>query len=136
MAGIAIVPLLNTNGLLATAMAWAAFCMPISITSVRFSFGVRCKTRDNSAPPPIAESINTVMQNHNLPNSAIIVSRCCIKNTAASNISAGNAIFERILWIFPAAEGQYRFTAIPMTMGTSIINRFCTTRLPTGSFIS
>ena len=94
MAGIAIVPLLKTNGLLATAIAWAAFCMPISITSVRFSFGVRCKTRDNNTPPPIAESINTVMQNPSFPNSATIVSRCCTKNMAASSISAGNAIFE------------------------------------------
>ena len=35
MAGIAIMSLLNTNGLLATAIACAAFCIPISIMSVK-----------------------------------------------------------------------------------------------------
>ena len=41
MAGIAIMSLLNTNGLLATAIACAAFCIPISIMSVRCSFRLR-----------------------------------------------------------------------------------------------
>ena len=41
MAGIAIMSLLNTNGLLATAIACAAFCIPISIMSVCCSFRLR-----------------------------------------------------------------------------------------------
>ena len=39
MAGIAIISLLKISGLQAMVMACAAFCMPISMTKVRRTFG-------------------------------------------------------------------------------------------------
>ena len=49
---MAIMPLLKTKGLLATAIAWAAFCMPISMMRVRCSFWFRRMDLDSKTPPP------------------------------------------------------------------------------------
>ena len=97
MAGIAIMSLLNTNGLLATAIACAAFCIPISIMSVRCSFRLRRMDFDSTTPPPIASRIRMEMQSPSLPNWPVMVAWCCMKKMVASRISAGKAVLDNIL---------------------------------------
>ena len=70
---MAIMPLLKTKGLLATAIAWAAFCMPISMMRVRCSFWFRRMDLDSKTPPPIASKMSTEMHNPNFPNWVMIV---------------------------------------------------------------
>ena len=50
IAGTAMRESLNTKGLAASAMACAAFCMPISMIMVRFSFLRNLKRRASKAP--------------------------------------------------------------------------------------
>ena len=69
---MAIMPLLKTKGLLATAIAWAAFCMPISMMRVRCSFWISYKSYVNRRQPPIASKMSTEMHNPNLPNWVMI----------------------------------------------------------------
>ena len=132
MAGIAIVSLLNTSGLLAMAIAWAAFCIPISMTMVRRSLPVRRISHDSPTPLAIASRMRTVMESPSCPKLSIIASRFWIKNTVARKMSAGKAIFDSTLWIFSAARAHFLRTAIPTTMGTNISTMFCMKSLPTG----
>ena len=50
IAGTAMRASSNTNGLAESAMACAAFCMPISMMMVRFSFFRNLKRRASKAP--------------------------------------------------------------------------------------
>lgn len=132
MAGMAYRSSPNTSGLLAMVIAWAAFCIPISMTIVRRSWVLRRIDRDSTTPLAIASNIRTVMERPSWPKLAIIASRFLMKNTVARKISAGKAIFESTLWIFSAAPPHFFLTAMPTMIGTSISTMFCTTRLPTG----
>ena len=69
---MAIMSLLKINGLLAIAILWAAFCMPISMISVRCSF--LFNYWEIKYPPPIANNIISVMHRPNRPICAVIVS--------------------------------------------------------------
>ena len=132
MAGIAIVSLLNTSGLLAIAIAWAAFCIPISMTMVRRSFTLRCMSHDSSTPLPIAKRMSTVIERPSCAKLSIIASRFWMKNTVARKISAGNATFDSTLWILCAAVCHLLRTAIPTSMGKNMSTIFCMKSLPTG----
>ena len=136
MAGTAIVSLLKTNGLQATVMAWAAFCMPTSMTMVRRSRDVSRITHDNRAPLPMAAMISTVTEPPSMANELTMVSRCCRKKMVTSNSRQGNA--NRFNRACNRSANALRRIAnhSPRTMGTAISTRFCTNRLPTGNWMS
>ena len=62
-----------------------------------------------------------------------IVCLCATKNSPASSISAGKAHFDSTLSMRSAAFGYFILTTMPTTIGSSIVTRFCVSRLPMGS---
>ena len=91
MAGMAMTSLLKTKGLLATVMAWAAFCMPISMTMVRCSLPDSLMSHDMSTPLPMDSRMSTVTHRPKAGNSRTMVSRCCTKKTVANRMRQGKA---------------------------------------------
>ena len=73
MAGMARVSSAKMKGLEAMAIAWAAFCIPTSITTVRRCAGVFPASRESIPAQPIAASINTLTHVPSRPMCARIV---------------------------------------------------------------
>ena len=106
---MAIMSLLKIKGLLATAILCAAFCMPISMTSVRTSRRLRRMAFASKAPPPIAERISRVMHNPNFPNSAAMVSDAAQKTPQPEKSEQ-----ERLSW-----RALHEFSGLPPGTGVA-----------------
>ena len=76
MAGMAMISLLKMSGLHAIVMACAAFCIPISMTSVRRSLVVSLSSHASNAPQPVVAKMRTVIVRPKEANSFTIVCLC------------------------------------------------------------
>ena len=126
-------PSLKTNGLEAIAIACAAFCIPTSMTIVRRTFSFRRNTMQATYATMAARRMRAVVTRPRVVKFSSMVARCWMKNTAARNIRAGKAHLVNTRSIFFATLWKYVLTAIPASIGISIVNTFWMRRLPTGN---
>ena len=136
MAGMAISPLLKINGEVAMAMAWAAFCIPTSMTIVRRTAGVEPPSRESRELHSMASRMRAPAASPRTDRLSTISRGYCRKNTSARNIKAGNAALPRTLLTLAAASGRKRRKRAPARIGTKSSTRFWTTSLPTGRLTS
>lgn len=100
---MAIRPLLKMKGEKAMAMAWAAFCMPTSMTMVRRTAGENPPRRESNELHSIASKTSEAVA---IPRTAKLSTISWVywrKNTKARNIRAGKAALPRILRTLAAA---------------------------------
>ena len=113
-------------------MAWAAFCIPTSMTMVLLSRLSRWKIQQSPAATATAQSSRAVVASPRLEKFSAMVLLCWTKNTAARNIRAGKARRESTLSIFAAAFSHLCLIPMPRRMGSSIVTTFCISRFFTG----
>jgi hypothetical protein len=106
IAGIAISLLLNMNGELAMAIAWAAFCIPTSITIVLLTATLDFVIHDNVELHNIANNIKTVTVTPSTAMFSFIACVFCKKKTRANVINAGNASLLNTLLTLAAGPGR------------------------------
>ena len=135
IAGMAITSFAKMKGLQATAIAWAAFCIPTSIMIVFLSGPESPARRERIPPATIAIMIISPIQSPRRGNSLIMVSLCCRKNIDARSMSAGKESFPSHFFSTPVAFANFSCTPHPNRIGTSIITMFWANSFPTGRCI-
>lgn len=135
IAGMAITSFAKMKGLQATAIAWAAFCIPTSIMIVFLSGPESPARRERIPPTTIAIMIISPIQSPRRGNSLIMVSLCCRKNIDARSMSAGKESFPNHFFSTPVAFANFSCTPHPNRIGTSIITIFWANSFPTGKCI-